>query len=37
MDNIIEEVKKIDLDLTHYEEWQMWVVGGATHVFWLQN
>ena len=29
MDNIIEKVKKIDLDLTHYEEWQMWVVGGA--------
>lgn len=29
MDNIINEAKKIDLDLTHYEQWQMWVVGGA--------
>lgn len=28
MDNIIKEAKKIDLDLTHYETWQMWVVGG---------
>lgn len=27
--DIIEEVKKIDLDLTHYEQWQMWAVGGA--------
>lgn len=27
--DIIEEAKKIDLDLTHYEQWQMWAVGGA--------
>lgn len=27
--DIIEEVKKIDLDLTHYEQWQMWAVGGV--------
>lgn len=27
--DIIEEAKKIDLDLTHYEQWQMWLVGGA--------
>lgn len=27
--DIIEEVKKIDLDLSHYEQWQMWAVGGA--------
>jgi len=29
MDNLIEEAKKIDLDLTHYEQWQMWAVGGV--------
>ena len=29
MDNILEQAKKIDLDLTHYEQWQMWLVGGA--------
>ena len=29
MDNLINEAKKIDLDLTHYEQWQMWVVGGV--------
>ena len=27
--DIIEEAKKIDLDLTHYEQWQMWAVGGV--------
>lgn len=27
--DIIEQVKKIDLDLTHYEQWQMWAVGGV--------
>lgn len=25
----IEEFKHMDLDLTHYETWQMWAVGGA--------
>jgi len=29
MDGIVEKVKNIDLDLSHYEQWQMWVVGGA--------
>lgn len=27
--DIVEKVKNIDLDLSHYEQWQMWVVGGA--------
>ena len=27
--DIIEQVKTIDLDLTHYEQWQMWAVGGV--------
>lgn len=27
--NIIDEAKKIGLDLSHYEPWQMWGVGGA--------
>lgn len=27
--DIIEQAKKIDLDLSHYEQWQMWGVGGA--------
>ncbi len=30
MDGIVEKVKNIDLDLSHYEQWQMWVVGGAS-------
>lgn len=25
----IDQVKNMNLDLTHYEEWQMWAVGGA--------
>ncbi|MDO4526989.1 MAG: hypothetical protein Q4B87_02770 [Candidatus Saccharibacteria bacterium] len=29
MDGIVEKVKNIDLDLSHYEQWQMWAVGGA--------
>ncbi len=29
MDNLLEEIKKVDLDLTHYEQWQMWIVGGV--------
>ena len=27
--DITEEIKKIDLNLTHYERWQMWAVGGV--------
>ena len=27
--NTVEEVKKMNLDLTHYEQWQMWIVGGV--------
>lgn len=29
MDNIVDKIKKVDLDLSHYEQWQMWAVGGA--------
>ena len=25
----IEDFKHMDMDLTHYEQWQMWAVGGA--------
>lgn len=25
----MNEIKKVDLDLSHYEQWQMWAVGGA--------
>lgn len=28
MDDFLEKLKKVDLDLTHYEQWQMWMVGG---------
>ncbi|MBO7657278.1 hypothetical protein J6S55_01360 [Candidatus Saccharibacteria bacterium] len=27
--DIMNEIKKVDLDLSHYEQWQMWAVGGA--------
>lgn len=29
MDNIVDKIKKVDLNLSHYEQWQMWAVGGA--------
>lgn len=29
MEDVIEKAKKIDLDLTHYDQWMMWVVGGV--------
>ena len=29
MDEILDKIKKIDLDLSHYEQWQMWIVGGV--------
>ncbi|MBQ8985610.1 hypothetical protein IJ076_03690 [Candidatus Saccharibacteria bacterium] len=29
MNNIVEETKKFALNLSGYEEWQMWLVGGA--------
>lgn len=28
MNDIIEKFKHADLDLSHYEDWQMWIVGG---------
>ena len=27
--DIMNEIKKVDLDLSHYEQWQMWGVGGV--------
>lgn len=27
--DIVEKIKKIDLNLANYEQWQMWAVGGA--------
>ena len=29
MENLAEETKKFALNLTNYEEWQMWLVGAA--------
>ncbi|MBR3168819.1 hypothetical protein IKF23_00035 [Candidatus Saccharibacteria bacterium] len=29
MDEVLDKIKKIDLDLSHYEQWQMWIVGGV--------
>ena len=29
MNNFVEETKKFALDLGHYEEWQMWLVGAS--------
>lgn len=29
INNTIEHVKHMDLDWSHYEDWQMWLVGGA--------
>lgn len=29
VDKAFEDFKHMDMDLTHYEQWQMWAVGGA--------
>ena len=29
MNNVVEDFKNAKLDLSHYETWQMWLIGGA--------